>query len=652
LRYCGRADEQVKIRGYRVELGEIEARLRECMGVRQAVALVREDTPGERRLVAYAATAPEDLVEVSGLREHLKRHLPEYMVPTAFVLLPDLPVNASGKLDRLALPVPDAGPQLRFGSELPGTLVEEMLAQIWAEVLRLDRVGMQDNFFELGGHSLLATQVMARMRERLGVELPLRVLFEDSVTVRTLAAQVEQAWREQQGLRLPDLVRRPAHMTSVPLSFMQERMWSQEKSDSPGGLANEALALRLEGRLDVGALEHGLAALVRRHESLRTRIETRADEGVQVIDPPGDFRLPVVDLTTLSSTQQSTATRRLVQEESTRPFDFSQALFRVSLLRLSLDDHVLVVTIHHIVTDVWSLMSVLPYELSVLYGAYVRGEPAPLPELEVQYADYALWQRQWLQGEILDKQLGYWQEQLAGLPEVLELPTDFPPPSNPTYRSARHTFVVPPACLDGLHALSRRERTTLYMVLLAALQLVLSKWSGQEDVAVGSPISARTNLKTEGVMGFFVNILVLRLDLSGDPSFAELLGRVREVALGAYANQDAPFETLLPQLRPRRNRSHQSLFRVMFGVQNLRFQDLDLPGLIVKSETIEYTSAGYDLMFTFIDSQGNLSARVDYATDLFAAQTIARLAETYVGVLEAVVKDSSQSISELAVFAT
>jgi pristinamycin I synthase-3/4 len=475
---------------------------------------------------------------------------------------------------------------------------------------------------------------MARVRERFGVELPLRVLFETTGTVRDLAAQIETALREQQGLALPPLVSRGEYAGELPLSFAQERLWFLDQLHSLRGTYNESLALQIEGALDVGVLQRSFAELIRRHESLRTCIRRTAEgKGVQVVRPAGELSL------TVRAVDASQA-QQLVQEELDRPFNLSESVFRASLLRLTPRHHLLLITIHHIMSDVWSLFGVLRHELSVLYNAYLVGEPSPLPPLEVQFADYTLWQRQWLRGDVLEKQLAYWREQLAGMPATLDLPTDYPRPPVPSYRGALHEFTVPAGLVRELRALARQEGVTLYMVLLAALQAVLGRWSGQQDVAVGSPVAGRAHRLTEGLIGYFVNTLVMRTDLSGDPDFGELLQRVRETTLGAYAHQEVPFEKLVTELQLQRDLSRQALYQVTFALHNMQLTPLELQGLTVQPLQTRHTSAKFDLRLDFFESETGLAGRLEYATDLFEAATVERLAQSYQQVLQAVGEDA------------
>ncbi|HEV3052756.1 MAG TPA: amino acid adenylation domain-containing protein, partial [Longimicrobium sp.] len=555
LEYLGRLDVQVKVRGYRIELGEIEVRLAEHPDVRESVVVAREDQPGDRRLVAYVVGA----ADTDALRAYLRHSLPDYMVPSAFVVLDRLPLTPNGKLDRKALPAPEyAADADRYVA--PRTPTEEVLAGIWAETLRLERVGVEESFFDLGGHSLLATRVISRVREVLGVEVPLRALFEGP-TVAELAGRVEEMARA--GLPVvPPVV--PIERTgTLPLSFAQERLWFLHQMEPDGAGYNMPWPSRLRGHLDASALERALGDLVHRHEALRTTFRPVEQGAVQVVHPAGPAHLPVLDLTGLAPDEREREARRLAQEDAERPFDLERGpLFRATLVRLSDEEHVLLLTMHHIVSDGWS-MGVLFRELFTLYES-----ASPLPPLAVQYADFAVWQRGWLQGEVLRGQLDWWREQLGGAPPALELPTDRPRPAVASSRGGSHVFRIPAETTRELRALARREGATLYMATHAALDLLLSRWSGQDDLVVGSPIAGRTQVGTEALIGFFVNTLALRIDLSGDPSFQELMGRVRETALGAYAHQDLPFERLVEEVAPERGLSHTPLFQVMFALQN------------------------------------------------------------------------------------
>jgi amino acid adenylation domain-containing protein len=642
IEFMGRADAQVKVRGFRIELGEIETRLAQHAAVRAAVVVARGGEVGDPRLVAYYLG---EETGAAALRAHLAERLPEYMIPSAFVHLDAFPVNPNGKLDRKALPAPELASSEDESYVAPRTPVEEVLAGIWAEVLGVARLGVHDEFFELGGHSLLATRVVSSVREVFGVELPLRALFEGP-TVAEMAKAVEDERRS--GLPvLPPVV--PTGRAEPPLlSFAQERLWFLDQL-RPGEVSyNLPFAQRLRGTLDVDALERSLGEIVRRHEALRTVFREQGGTPRQVIAPFGGFRLTRIDLSHLpADAREAEVQRELVAEATARPFDLSAGpLFRVSLLRLGAAEHVLLLSQHHIVSDGWS-MGVLYLELAALYEAYREGRESPLPELAVQYADYAAWQREQLEGEALNRQLSYWRERLAGAPALLELPTDRPRPPVRTYRGATVPVELSPELLERLQALGRSEGATLYMTLLGAFGVLLSKYSGSDDVVVGTPIAGRTRREVEELIGFFINTLVLRTDLSGDPSFREVLRRAREVTLGAYEHQEVPFERLVAELQPERSLSHTPLFQVILTLQTAGGGLGALPGLEVSPVEAERVSAKFDLSMELTPSSRGLRGGLTYPTDLFERATVDRMLGHLEQVLEQVAADADVRLSQL-----
>jgi amino acid adenylation domain-containing protein len=645
LEFVGRVDEQVKVRGFRIEPGEIEAVLTAHGDVSEARVIVREDEPGEQRLVAYVVGG----ADADALREHLRRSLPEYMVPTAFVALDAIPLTPNGKLDVRALPAPEYASADRYVA--PRTPAEEVLAEIWAGVLGLETVGVHDDFFQLGGHSLLATRVVSRAREVFGVEVPVRAVFEGP-TVARLAERVE-ALRSAGASVLPP-VERVDRGNDLPLSFSQERLWFLDRMQPDSAFYNLCLALRLRGGLDHGAMERTLGEIVRRHEALRTVFPDRRGGPVQVILPFAGFTLPVEDVVPATGGEDEdeeleAEARRIASEEAARSFDLETGpLFRARLLRLDERDHVLLVAMHHIVSDGWSL-GVLYREISAHYGAFSQGRESPLPELPVQYVDYAVWQREHQQGEILGRQLAYWRDRLAGAPALLELPTDFPRPAVQTHRGAEERTTFPREVLDGLRELGRREGATLYMTLLAAFQVLLSKYSGSEDVVVGSPIAGRTRRELEELIGFFVNALALRTDLSGDPAFREVLGRVREVTLSAYEHQAVSFEKLVAELQPERSLSHAPIFQVLFSVGEAGGAWRDMPGLHAEPLGVEVATTTFDLNVVFAEGLTGLQVAMAFNTDLFERATARRMLGHMGRVLEQVAARPGLRMSELEV---
>ncbi|HEY0015276.1 MAG TPA: amino acid adenylation domain-containing protein [Longimicrobium sp.] len=665
LEYLGRLDQQVKIRGFRVEPGEIESVLRRHPAVADCAVVARADGSGDRRLAAYVVGD----ADAEALRAHLRERLPEYMVPGVFVRMETLPHTPSGKLDRKALPAPTVAPDAE-AYVAPRTPVEAGLAAIWADVLHVERVGARDHFFQLGGHSLLATRVVARVRDAFEVDLPLRALF-DAPTVAELAARVEtirgagrrplppvrRAPRASAAVRVkheapaglpapPPIV--PAERTgAVPLSFAQERLWFLDRLQPGSAIYNVPSALRLRGALDVSALERALGGIVRRHQPLRSTFTESAGRPVQVIAPFAGFSLPVEDLSGLDDAEREAQVARRLDADVAAPFDLSAGpLFRAALLRLGDEEHVLLLCMHHIASDGWSL-GVLFRELSVLYDAHRRGDPSPLPDLPVQYADYAVWQREQLQGDALDRQLAYWRERLAGAPALLELPTDRPRPAEKSYRGDGVPVELPPELTERLAALARREGATLYMVLLAAFQVLLAKYAGTDDVSVGSPVAGRTRREVEGLIGFFVNTLVLRTDLSGDPPFRDLLWRVRQATLGAYENQDVPFERLVEALAPERSMGHSPLFQVMFTLNEAPGLHAGPPGLQVVPLDVNPGVARFDLMLALSAGAEGLRGTLSYATDLFDRATVERMAGHLSRVLRQVAADGELPLSRL-----
>ncbi len=645
LEFLGRVDDQVKIRGFRVEPGEIEAALLAHLEVARAVVVARAAGNGEKQLVAYCVPAGVPAGDAaactaSGLREHLAARLPAYMVPAAFVFLPELPVGSTGKVDRDRLPAPE----LSAGDlgEAPCTAAEEIVAGIWCEVLGLARVSRSANFFELGGHSLLATQVVSRLRAATGAELALREMFQ-SPTVAALAAAVEASLSVGVSTAAPPPIRPVPRDAGLPLSFAQERLWFLDRL-SPGNAGYHIpLALAAHGELSLPVLERALGAMVRRHETLRTTYGAQADRPVQRISPPAFWALPLVDLAALPEASRRVEARRLADGEVARPFDLERdPVLRASALRLAPREHVLLLVVHHIAADGWSL-GVMVEEIVALYPPIPH---PPVPALAVQYADFAVWQREWLRGEALERQLAYWRERLAGAP-ALDLPTDRPRPPAQSFRGATRMHAIAAVTTRALEALARRHDATLFMVLLAAMQTLLGRYAGQEDVVLGSPIANRTRAELEPLIGFFVNTLALRGDLAGDPPFGELVARSRRAALEAYAHQDLPFERLVEKLRPERRLSHNPIFQVMFALQNTPLRAIDLPGLTFSPVEFAFPATRFDLEVFFTEVAGGLSVQLTYATDLFDATTIARLESHLDALLAAAAADPSQPLSEL-----
>ncbi|GAA0960528.1 amino acid adenylation domain-containing protein [Actinocorallia libanotica] len=638
LEYLGRADDQVKIRGFRVELGEVEAVLERHPAVVQAAVVAREDRPGDRRLVGYAVVRAE--VAPQELRAFVAAALPDHMVP-AVMLLPELPLTPNGKLDRRALPAPELG---LGGGRGPRTPQEEILAGIFAEILGAGKVGADDSFFDLGGDSLTATRLISKVRSVLGVELPIRALFE-SPTVAGLAARLDEA----QGSARPALTRaqRPA---SVPLSYAQQRLWFLNRFEGPSATFNMPVPLRLRGELDAEAIRAALADLVARHEPLRTVFpDTSGTPRQLVLDAAVAVpRLEVVDTTEAALPAELAAL-------AGRGFDLSvEPPFRVGLLRLAADDHVLVLVLHHIAGDGWS-MAPLARDVVLAYDARRRGETPGWSPLPVQYADYTLWQRELFGAEddpasLLSRQTDFWKQALAGLPDQIELPADRPRPAQSSFRGATLSFELDASLHQGLVELARESGASLFMVMQAAYAALLTRLGGGEDVPIGSPIAGRTDEALDDLVGMFVNMLVLRTDTSGDPSFRELVARVRETDLAAYAHQDLPFERLVEVLNPARHMGRHPLFQVALSFQNNPEARAELDGLTVEALDLDGGVAKYDLSLYLEErhaadgSPAGIAAGLEYALDLFDPATAAELAGRLRRLLAAVVADPDAPI--------
>ncbi|HVS00999.1 MAG TPA: amino acid adenylation domain-containing protein, partial [Thermoanaerobaculia bacterium] len=647
LEYLGRLDHQVKVRGFRIELGEIEAALARLPDVREAAVLVRGDD-GDRRLVAVVAPregAAPTLVTLAALRSALTAALPDYMLPNALVRVPALPLSANGKVDRRALAVLQVTTDadgVTWGRRTARTPLEELLCGIWAEVLGVERVGIDDDFFALGGHSLLATQVVARIQRALGVELPVRRLFE-APTVAALAAALPAASLEPGR----SMARRLEDGREQPLSFAQERLWFIDQWEPGSAAYTIPQAVRLTGRLDAAALAGALTEIVRRHEALRTTFEMAAEGPVQVVGPAATVPLPRIDLSGLPAGWSEETARRLAAAEGRRPFHLARGpLLRAVLLRLAPGEHLLFLAVHHIVADGWSI-GVLLYELTALYSAFAAGAPSPLPELTLQYGDFAAWQRRRLTGAALEAQLAWWRQSLDGAPGILDLPTDRPRPPVRSSRGAVRRLTVEAPLAAAVRALARREGATLFMALCAALDAFLHRITGQDHVVLGSPIANRTLAETEPLIGLFTNTLALRADLSGDPGFRTLLGRVRETTLGAYAHQDLPFEKLVEELRPERDPRYTPLFQALLVLQNAPQPAVELPGLQMAPVPFESGSAKFDLTLVVAEGAAELRGSLEYCADLFDATTMARWLDQWLRLLAGAAAAPDTPLSEL-----
>ena len=647
LEFLGRADAQVKLRGFRIEPGEIEALLTRHGSVAQACVIAREDHPGHKRLVAYVVGSSGTVPDVSLLRLHLSSQLPDYMVPSAFVVLDRLPLTPNGKLDRRSLPAPDLTPQ---AARLPRTPQEEILCGLFAEVLGLERVGIDDSFFALGGHSLLATRLISRIRATLGIEVSIRSLFE-APTVERLAKGLDGAQSARPALR-PGA--RPA---AIPLSFAQRRLWFLARLEDRSATYTIPLALRLRGSLDRGALEAALGDLVERHESLRTVFPDELGVPRQLIVEPSVARprLAVVAV-------NAAALPDALAAAAGQGFDLASELpLRAHLFALGEQEHVLLLLLHHIAGDGWSLAP-LGRDLACAYAARVGGTAPDLPSLPVQYADYTLWQHELLGREhdedsAIARQLAFWTQALAGVPDQIDLPTDRPRPAVSSYRGDRVALHIEADLHGRLLALARDSGASLFMVLQAGLATLLTRLGAGSDIPIGSPIAGRTDSALDDLVGFFVNTLVLRTDTSGNPSFRDLIARVRASNLAAYSHQDLPFERLVEVINPARSLSRHPLFQVMLAFQNHADARFELPGLSSTPEPVVTASAKFDLSVSLDEQRARdgrpmgIDGMLEYATDLFERSSVEAMAGRLVRLLEAAVAQPDRAIGSLDILA-
>jgi amino acid adenylation domain-containing protein len=675
LEFLGRIDFQVKVRGFRIELGEIEAVLGRHPVVAEAVVVVREDTPGDRRLVAYLElrenlshevrtenppivdrSVARDLV-VKELRDLCRKQLPDYMNPSVFVVLESLPLTPNNKVDRralAALPAPDLTLQeaaLDFSPPLSPE--EQLIAGLWAQVLRVHPSGISRdaNFFELGGHSLLATQVVSRLRDAFHIVLPLLTIFETE-SLAAFAAQVVAARQAEQGVSTPAMVHISpdgSFPTGLPLSYAQQRLWFLDQLQPGTALYNMPVAVRLDGPLDCSILERCLNEIVRRHASLRTTFPVnQAGRVEQSIASELIVPLPVIDLQDVSEPEREAEAVRRAVEEARHPFDLAaEPLVRAFIFRIGPEQHFALLNVHHIVCDDWSL-GIFIEEMATLYAAYSLGDPSPLPDLPVQYPDYTVWQQAWMERGELQIQMEYWKEKLAGIPPLLALPTDRPRPAVQSFRGAKEVFYLPAELTETVYSFSQSEGATVFMTLLAVFQILLHRYTGQEEVCVGTPIANRVRSELEGLIGFFANTIVLRGQLSGELSFRDLLHQVRVTAIEAYAHQELPFELLVEALQPERDLSHSPLFQVMMVLQNAPQRDVELSQeLCLCPVDLEEETARFDLTLSLEEDAGQFKCTFVYNRDLFEAATIQRMAGHFQTLVAQAIGDPVRLVSQI-----
>ncbi|MGD2092436.1 MAG: amino acid adenylation domain-containing protein [Candidatus Aminicenantes bacterium] len=627
IEFLGRMDHQVKIRGFRIECEEIETVLAEHPNVQDAVVIARTINNTTQLAAYYVKIDKDKTLEASETRSYLQGKLPEYMIPVVFVALETIPLMPNGKVDRKALLQIEAEPESSRAYVAPRTGTEKQLTRIWEDVLDKAQIGIHDNFFELGGHSLLATQIISRINRELKVDVPLAKLFE-APRIETLSGVIAESkpYREVPMAS----IKRPE---PLPLSYAQERLWFLVQL----GLSERyhlSTIVKLTGKLDPEALQKTINLIAHRHESLRTAFKTLDAAAIQVIEATADIRIELEDLSGIKKEEQERESQTILQDFSQQPFELEKApLLRVILIKLDGDTHIFGICMHHIISDGWSI-GILIKEIRQAYAAHLEGKDPLLEELEIQYADFAVWQREWLQGDTLEKQVSYWKKQLHGVPPLLKLPTDRPRPLTQTFGGDIEYMVLPKTLSSALKSMSQHEGVTLFMTLLAAFKVLLHRYSGEDDIVVGTPIAGRNRAEIEGVIGFFINSLVLRTDLSGHPSFHEVLTRVREVTLGAYAHQDLPFEKLLEELQPERTLSHTPLFQVFFNMLNIGDVEVRLPGLETEPVIPSKIESKFDLTLYVREEEEEIHFRLVYNLDLFERYRMVEMLEQYRYLLE------------------
>jgi acyl carrier protein len=638
----------VKVRGYRIELGEIEAVLNEHRAVRQSVVLAKDDGRGGKRLVGYVVGAEAE--KAAELKRHVRERLPEYMVPEVIIAMEEMPVTANGKVDRKRLPRVESAvrpPGQEYAP--PRNLAEEILVGIFEEVLKLDRVGINDNFSDLGGHSLLATQIVSRAKVAFGVGIEVRSVFEEA-TVEGVARRVEEVMGSGKSPEAPPLVRAPRERQkdgTLPLSFAQERLWFADRLSPNDPSYNISATVRLVGRLDLGILVSVINEIVRRHEALRTRFEAEEGAPVQVIDEWRRQEFEIEDLAGLTEEERSEKVGRIRREEADTGFDLKRGpLLKVKVLKLKEEEHLLLFTIHHIVCDAWSLAA-LVREMRDLYGAISQGHGPLLPGLDIQYADYAYWQRNYLRDDALEEQLQYWNKQLSGKLPVINLAGDRPRPLVLSRRRAAKSIPLPTELYQSLKALSRQEGVTLFVALLAAFKTLLYKYTSESDIVIGVPMANRDRAEVEPLIGFLANVLPMRTDLGGNPRFTQLLKRVKNIALDSHFHRDVPFERLIEAIRPERESGQARLFNIAFGVQNAPEEETRLPGLKISLVAVEHDVAGADLALWITKGAEAIETGWVYSADLFEEESITRMHSHFETLLSSIVARPDAPLDEL-----
>ncbi|MFD2679427.1 amino acid adenylation domain-containing protein [Bacillus seohaeanensis] len=643
LDFIGRADHQVKLRGFRIELGDIEESIRQNPKVKDAVLLLKENGDGDKKLISYYTT--DGSLLKSELRKELSDKLPDYMIPSIFIELDNLPLTSNGKVDRQSLPKPTEK-DFEMGEYVaPRNAVEEMLTNIWQEVLSLERIGIHDSFFEIGGHSLLATQVISRVADTVGKQIPLRLIFEFP-TISEMSSELMKS--DQTEDKEPITVKKNKDQ-KYPLSFSQKRLWFLNQMDSENGSYNIPFAFRISGNLHYGNFEKSLNAVLNRHDSLRTIFKAENGEPYQIIQNQVDNYYTIINLENESEVEQFQELTNLISEKSWEPFELSKGpLFRAYLIKMSETDHTLLFVIHHIIFDGWSA-DILLKEINDHYLLLQQEKETTLSNLDIQYSDYSQWQKELMAGENVNHQLNYWRKKLAGELPILELPIDYPRPPEQTSNGKSITLTIPEDLALQLRSFSQQENATLYMTLLSAFKVLLYRYTGQKDILVGTPVAGRNQKELESLIGFFVNTVVIRTELGESPTFLELLKQVRENCLEAYSHQDVPFEKLVEELQPERNLTHSPIFQVMFSHHSMDESEQFLLGNQFVSLEIENKVSKFDLSLNVSDNQRSIMLELQYNTDLFRENTIQQFSTHLVNLLAGIVKNPDTSIYQLPI---
>ncbi|WP_128895654.1 non-ribosomal peptide synthetase [Longirhabdus pacifica] len=662
IQFIGRKDNQVKIRGFRIELSEIENGLLSHPHIQAAFVMVHEDSTANKQLVAYLVSEGDKTVDVSTLKTTLKDKVPAYMIPSAYIWLEQFPLDVNGKVNRRALPAPDLKASLDVDYVAPKTTIEKKLVVIWEEVLAVSPIGIHDNFFELGGHSLLATQVITRIHMQLQLRVSLKVLF-GSPTIVELAQVVETMQKVEQSndvlasseslSSIPSFL--STHKTKdepLPLSFAQERLWVLDQIMGKSDVYNIPITLHLEGDLNVEALEKTINALMRRHAGLRTTFVKQGSQLMQVIGENAWQSLHRQDVSHLEHKEKQFALKRMIQKHVKHPFDLDQfPLIRFHLIRLDKAAHVFVINMHHIISDGWS-MSILIKEFQLMYAAMVKGASPSLPALPIDYSDFAVWQRSVYEKGLLEKQMTYWKEHLSGNLPTLTLPLDYPRPDVQTYRGSSVSFTVEEDLYVELKAWSQQQQVTMFMTLFAVFNLFLSRYSGMQDIVVGTPVAGRSRVELEGLVGCFVNTLPIRTNVEGNPTFIELLQRVEEVTLQAYAHQDVPFEKIVQAVSDQRKWNETPLFQVMFALQSEMKLDMDENNLQITTMSDEIDSVKFDVLLSMEEKDTFMQGIFKYNTDLFHHETVERMVRHFMNLLRSVMQHPDERIQEIPILNT